>query len=36
MRWHHWLTILVVFLIAIVFDRYFPQLGNAIPVIPKH
>lgn len=36
MNWHHWTMLAVVFIVAIVFDRYFPQLGNAIPAIPKH
>jgi len=35
MQGHHWALLLVVFLVAIVFDRFFPQIGNLIPVLPK-
>lgn len=34
MRSHHWLLLLIVFLVAIVFDRFFPQLGNMVPGLP--
>jgi hypothetical protein len=36
MRPMHWGLILVVFLVAIVFDRFFPQLGNMVPGLPGH
>lgn len=26
----HWLMIVIVFVIAYVFARYYPQLGNAV------
>ena len=34
MNWHHWLMLLLMFIIAISFDRFFPQLGNAVPFLP--
>lgn len=35
MRSYHWGLILIVFVAAIVFDRFMPQLGNLIPFLPK-
>lgn len=35
MQGHHWALLLMVFITAIIFDRFFPQLGNAIPLLPK-
>lgn len=35
MQGHHWLLLLTVFLAAIVFDRFFPQLGNMVPGLPN-
>lgn len=30
MQSHHWLLLLVVFLVGYVFARFFPQLGNKV------
>lgn len=35
MQGHHWGLLLLVFVVAIVFDRFMPQLGNMIPGLPK-
>lgn len=34
MQNHHWLLLVIVFVVAIVFDRFFPQLGNMVPGLP--
>lgn len=34
MRGAHWGLIVLVFILAIVFDRFFPQLGNMVPGLP--
>lgn len=35
MQNHHWLLLVVVFVAAIAFDRFFPQLGNMVPGLPS-
>ena len=35
MQSHHWGLIALVFVLAIVFDRFFPQLGNMLPGLPN-
>lgn len=35
MRGYHWGLIAIVFVLAVIFDRFFPQIGNAIPGIPN-
>lgn len=35
MRSYHWGLIAIVFIAAIVFDRFFPALGNLVPLLPK-
>lgn len=35
MRLGHWGLIVLVFILAIVFDRFFPQLGNMVPGLPN-
>lgn len=30
MQSHHWMLLLVVFLVGYVFARFFPQLGNKV------
>lgn len=30
MQSHHWLLLLIVFLVGYVFARFFPQLGNMV------
>lgn len=35
MQGHHWALLALVFIVAIVFDRFFPQLGNMVPGLPN-
>lgn len=35
MQGHHWALLLMVFIVAVIFDRFFPQIGNMIPLLPK-
>lgn len=35
MKWPHWVLLALVFLAAVAFDRFFPQLGNMVPLLPK-